>query len=212
MLFRHPWPHPTKDELRRMAKLLVIDDQEFEYKALFEEEGYTVVKWDDAPNLQRLETSEFHVVLLDLKGIGRNFSSSEGAGLIDHIRETNPAQIIIAYTNARHNFAHQHFLDKADYRIPKSEDFSVFKRRVDESLERRFSEDFYFTRLSEVLTAPGYELSASLRRKAAKAIRTRNSEGFRQGLKKLNIDAQTIDRALTVCSIASNVLLLVGVH
>src|SRR5437879_5321258 len=98
-MFRRRWPVPTKGDLVRLSKLLVIDDQEFEYLPLFQQEGYTITKWDDVPNLQRLETSEFHVVLLDLKGVGRQFSAAEGAGIIDHIRQTNPAQIIIAYTS-----------------------------------------------------------------------------------------------------------------
>jgi hypothetical protein len=190
-----------------MSKLLVIDDQEFDYLPLFQNEGYTVVKWDDVPNLQRLETSEFHVVLLDLKGVGRQFSSAEGAGIIHHIRETNPAQIIIAYTSARHTFAHQHFIDKADYRIPKSEDFAVFKRRVDEGLERRFSEDFYLSRIDELLLGAGVR-QGTLHRRVRKAIWTKDATQLRQWLLGHSVDPHTIDRVLAVCSIASNIIVI----
>lgn len=206
-MLRRSWPRPSKDDLVRLSKLLVIDDQEFDYLPLFESEGYTVVKWDDVPNLQRLETSEFHVVLLDLKGVGRKFSSAEGAGIIDHIRETNPAQIVIAYSSARHSFAHQHFFDKADYRIPKSEDFAVFKRKVDESLERRFSEEFYLSRIDELLSG-SVNRTGSVRRRARKAIWTKNTASLRSSLQRSNVDAPTIDRVLTVCSIASNVVVM----
>jgi hypothetical protein len=128
--------------------------------------------------------------------------------LIDHIRQTNPAQIIIAYTSARHNFAFQHFIDKADYRIPKSEDFAVFKRIVDESLDRRFSEDFYISRIEALLTADGFT-DMRLRQRIRRAIWTRNASPIRAHLQRRGVDAQTIDRILAVCSIASNILILV---
>jgi hypothetical protein len=37
-MFRRHWPTPTKDEIVRLSKLLVIDDQNFDYLPLFEKE------------------------------------------------------------------------------------------------------------------------------------------------------------------------------
>jgi CheY-like chemotaxis protein len=97
---RLKWPQPTIDEIRKRARILVIDDQEFPYAKLFERDGYSIKKWDDVDNLTELEQGDHDLILLDLQGVGKAESAEEGLGILKHIRTRRPAQIIIAYSNA----------------------------------------------------------------------------------------------------------------
>ena len=104
------WPTIQRADLAKYSKILVVDDDEFEYVSLFERDGYTITKWDDVEDRTRLESGEFHVILLDLHGIGSEISSDEGAGVISHIKKVNPAQVVVAYTAGRHGFSIQQFI------------------------------------------------------------------------------------------------------
>jgi CheY-like chemotaxis protein len=84
--------------MRKRARLLVIDDQEFAYERLFERDGYNLTKWKDIENLEPLENGEYDVILLDIQGVGKQYSEEQGLGILRHIRKSNPTQIVIAYS------------------------------------------------------------------------------------------------------------------
>src|SRR4051812_42591458 len=122
MLFgkRRDWPKVDLDEIVKRARILVIDDGDFAYMPLFERDGYTISKWDDVQDLHALETNEFDVILLDLKGVGVQESADEGFGLLKHIREASPAQIVVAYSNADLSLEYQPFFSDADAVLHKT--------------------------------------------------------------------------------------------
>ena len=57
------WPKLELDEIRKRARILVIDDNEFAYQPLFENDGYTIEKWDDLDDLPKLEKGYFDIIL-----------------------------------------------------------------------------------------------------------------------------------------------------
>jgi CheY-like chemotaxis protein len=150
-LFRRTpqWPKITHADIVRRARILVIDDGAFPYKTLFERDGYTIQQWGEVTDLEALETGEYDLILLDLLGVGRAESSDEGFGLLKHIRQTSPAQIVIAYSNADLSLAYQPFFRDADAVLHKSKtDYVEFKRTVDRLLDEHFSLGFYLNRIS----------------------------------------------------------------
>jgi CheY-like chemotaxis protein len=98
---RPKWPEVPVEELRRRARLLVIDDQVFTYKDLFERDGYTIERWPDVEDLPRLESGAFDLILLDLQGVAKELSAEQGLGLLRHLRKVLPTQLVIAYSRAR---------------------------------------------------------------------------------------------------------------
>src|SRR4051794_38006194 len=102
MLLRktRPWPRLDHAEIVKPARILVVDDNEFPYLKLFRRDGYTIEKWSSVRDLGQLEDGSFDVILLDLIGVGTRESSDQGLGVLKHIRQTNPAQIVVAYSNA----------------------------------------------------------------------------------------------------------------
>ena len=151
MLWRRkaiPWPELPFDEVKKRARLLVIDDSSFIYLDLFKADGYAIDQWSDVTDLSRLERGEFEVILLDVQGVGKAISPSEqGLGILRHLRTINPGQVIIAFSNSEFSLKYHDFFSLADATLSKSADYVDFKRKVDELLKARFSLGFFVTRI-----------------------------------------------------------------
>jgi CheY-like chemotaxis protein len=198
------WPAPSHADIVRRARILVIDDGDFPYKTLFERDGYTVQKWSDVEDLKSLETGEFDLILLDLLGVGRSESSDEGFGILKHIRETSPAQIVVAYSNSDLSLEYQPFFRNADAVLHKTADYVEFKRTVDKLLNERFSLGFYVNRISSELGEHSADPSKAVR-KVRKAILSGNQEPLRRYLMKKVDDQVTIDRVIAIASVAAQI-------
>lgn len=144
------YTQPSLEEIKKRAKILVIDDSEFAYAPLFKRDGYTIEKWDDVENLEQLENNYFDLILLDIQGVGQNESEEEGFGILKHIREKSPAQIVIAFSNADWSLKYQGFFDLADSKLAKSQDYVEFKRIVDNLLTQRFNPNFYIEKIERI--------------------------------------------------------------
>jgi CheY-like chemotaxis protein len=141
---------PTFEEIKKRARILVIDDNDFAYEQLFTRDGYTIEKWDDIENLEKLENNYFDLILLDIQGVGQNESEEEGFGILKHIRSKSPAQIVIAFSNSDWSLKYQGFFDLADRKLAKSQDYVEFKRTVDDLLALRFNHSFYIEKIEKI--------------------------------------------------------------
>src|SRR5712692_9190275 len=104
------WPKTPFEEIRRRARLLVIDDQEFPYMELFRRDGYTIEKWPDVKTLSDLQDGKYDLLLLDLQGVGRQESrEQQGFGILKHLREQSPTLVVVAYSNADWSLKYQDF-------------------------------------------------------------------------------------------------------
>ena len=199
------WPTVSHDEIVRRARILVIDDGPFPYKTLFERDGYTIQQWPDVTDLHALEHGEFDLILLDLIGVGTAESSDEGFGLLKHIREVSPAQIVVAYSNSDLSLEYQPFFRDADAVLHKTKaDYVEFKRTVDGLLADRFSLGFYVSRVAAEL---GEQSAAAPKavKKARKAILDGNVEGLRRYLTKKLDDYVTIDRVIAIVAAGAQI-------
>src|ERR1700685_352014 len=125
------WPDVTFDEIKKRARLLVIDDTEFPYETLFKRDGYTLEKWSDIDDLPKIETNYYDILLLDMQGVGQQQSSQQGLGILRHLKKTTPGQIVIAYSSAEFSLSAQEFFDMADAVLSKTSDYVEFKQTVD---------------------------------------------------------------------------------
>jgi len=147
---RKRWPDFSMAEIRKRARILVVDDMEFAYLDLFKKDGYTIDKWNDVDDLPKLESGYYDIVLLDIQGVGRELSQEQGLGILKHLRQACPAQLIIAYSNADFSLKYQGFFRMADETLSKSDDYVQFKRIVDRLLGDRFSLGFYVDRIAKL--------------------------------------------------------------
>ena len=140
------WPELSWDEIKKRARLLVIDDLAFPYQKLFERDGYTIEKWDDVLDLPKLENGYYDLILLDMRDVGRQISKAEGLGVLKHLRQTAPAQIIVAYSDSDFSLEDHEFFVLADAVLAKNAGYIEFKMQVDKLLRERFSIGFYIDR------------------------------------------------------------------
>lgn len=201
---RPTWPQIPHDEIVKRSKVLVIDDQEFTYGKLFTRDGYSIEKWRDVKNLSDLETDNFDLILLDLMGVGRKESSEEGLGLLKHLREACPAQLVVAYSNAEFSLKDHQFFNLADAVLAKTADYAEFKRTVDKLLDQRFSLGFYVERIQRELGDYANELPR-LPEKATESILSGKMDGLREYLKRVE-DSQLIDRSIRIAQVATMIL------
>jgi CheY-like chemotaxis protein len=202
------WPVVPHAEIVHRARILVVDDDDFAYMPLFARDGYTIQKWSDVSDLGALETGGFDLILLDLKGVGLKESSDEGFGILKHIRETSPAQIVIAYSNSDLSLAYQPFFRDADAVLHKTQtDYVEFKRTVNQLLDERFSLGFYLSRIERELG--DHEASApKALKKARQAILSGKTDQLRRYLSSKVEDNVTVDRVIAVVGVGAEVAAL----
>lgn len=199
------WPAASAVEVRRRARLLVIDDQDFPYLELFRRDGYNITKWDDVTDLPSLERGDYDLLLLDIHGVGQEYSRDQGLGVLEHLLEAAPTVIVIAFSDADWSLEYKRFFDRADATLHKGADYVEFKRRIDELLEHRFSLEFYLSRIERVLGPESLD-RAELREAARKAILARDVGSFRKYLEARSIDEGRVALALTVAQTAIGLL------
>jgi len=195
--WKSKWPDLSIDEIRKRARVVVIDDAEFYYHSLFQKDGYTIDKWDDVTDLQKLEAGFYDIILLDIHGVGKTQSSDEGLGIIKHLKRVRPAQIIVAYSNADWPLKYKEFFDLADATLDKRGDYVDFKRKVDELLSARFSLGFYVDRIAEMLGDKAVD-PEKLRSTTQKAILRRDPKILEKLLRANNVDLDAIRLVLQV--------------
>lgn len=94
---------PTRsiDDLKRITKILFIDDLNFNYiTALKEKDGWqNISRISDPTSISQTELREAHIVFVDVQGVGKKMGfEDEGLGLIQAIREHYPEKKIIMYS------------------------------------------------------------------------------------------------------------------
>jgi CheY-like chemotaxis protein len=207
------WPFKTKttytpppfEEIKKRAKILVIDDHDFVYAPLFTRDGYTIEKWDDVENLEKLENNYFDLILLDIQGVGQSESEEEGFGILKHIRAKSPTQIVIAFSNADWSLKYQDFFDLADRKLAKSQDYVEFKRVVDDLLTQRFNHNFYIDKIGKIQNLSQTEKTKIIQA-ARSSILSGKIETTNISVKSLSKeDAQLVlaivQTAVTVCTL-----------
>jgi hypothetical protein len=196
--FRKPtWPEIPFEDIKKRARLLVIDDSEFPYEELFKRDGYTIEKWPDVLDLPKLESGAYDIILLDLQGVGRQQSAEQGLGVLRHVRRVAPSQVIIAYSSADWPLKYQEFFRLADEVLAKSSDYVDFKRTVDRLLEQRFSLGFYMSRIRTLLVNQ-VDDNERLDRIVEKSIQGRSPEKLQKYLQGKVTDPQVINAVANV--------------
>lgn len=198
------WPEIPFEEIRKRAKLLVVDDADFPYLALFKRDKYTIEHWRDIESLPSIERGDFDVVLLDINGVGRKHSADEGLGILRHLKADFPAQIVIAYSNNDWPLSTREFFDKADATLDKRADYVVFRETIDRQLRRRFSLEYYLDVIGLVSRARG-DRATELRHIAEEAILSRDAEAFRNQIGNWGMSTEQVTLAATLVQTAISI-------
>lgn len=204
------WPALASEDVRRRARVVVIDDEPFAYKGLFKRDGYSVDIWRDVTDLPKLESGYYDLILLDIQGVGTKQSADQGFGILRHLKAKNPTQLIVAYSNADWSLKYRPFFDEADAVLAKSADYVDFKRTVDDLLMRRFSLEYYIDKVT-ALVGEGMENEPRVREAAERAILSGDTSGLRSTLRREQVNEERVNTILQATQVGIGVLqLLLG--
>ncbi len=146
------------DKRRRITKIVVIDDDPTSYEPFepLRDEGYIIDYWEKIRELGKLERGEYDIIILDIKGVGQEWSPEEGFGIMDLLKSRNPLQIIIAYSGETFDLGKKKFFRMADDMIPKATITpAICKRVIDNLIETKLSPKPIWDSIKKLLSEHG---------------------------------------------------------
>jgi len=197
---------PTIESVRKKAQILVIDDQEWPYQSMLENDGYHIERWPDIKSLSQLTDGYFTLILLDINGVGlRENPQQQGIGILEHIKRTNPAQRVIVYSAKRQLVSATPTLRKADAIFDKGEAYTDFKSVIDEFLVSGATIGYFIAAINQELG----EDAASAPKfvpKAVRALSTGRVDGLAKYLQQSLSDRRKIETILFVVTTGVRIL------
>jgi CheY-like chemotaxis protein len=135
---------PELDELKAVTKVLVIDDQPFEFIKPLRSNGFKISHVSDVRSTNDIESGKFDVVLPDLHGVGTSLSDDQGLGLLRQLKQASPAIPVIAYSSARWPLSAAGELELANEVLDKARaSLPDFRQVIELNLVRSASIDHY---------------------------------------------------------------------
>lgn len=143
------------NEIRKRARILFIDDDEVPQIKILEKEGFFIHHWRDIENLNSIENGDYDIVFLDIGGIGASYSKDGAFGILQEIKKSNPSVVIIAFSGLKFDIERTKFFVLADDVLNKDARAIEIKSRIEEFLKEKFSIQFYWGKMREILKANG---------------------------------------------------------
>ena len=197
------------ETIRRVARVLVIDDHTFPYQRFFTRDGYHFERWPDVRNLSQVTDGHYQLVLLDIQGVGlRESPTRQGLGVLEHIKATNPAQPVIIYSAERQYLSSNKTLALADDILDKRAEYVEYKEAVDRVLQLAFRPDYYLSALAGTVGEPA--ANPRFARLARRALQGRDRGGLARYLERTVTTKDQVEVALQVIQVGLGVLALVN--
>lgn len=152
-LFNKKPPEPIREysseefeSLKFKARIALVDDDEITHVKRLQKEGYNITDLDDISEIDEFIRKKYHVVVLDIQGIGKNISeTTEGWGILKYLKAECPHTVVIMFTGADWSVTkYKHLVDLADDFIGKDLEYLDFKYKLDNAIKKAFSPKFHF--------------------------------------------------------------------
>lgn len=105
-------------DIRRFAKILVIDDNTFSAEEFLKTNGYQIQHKEDIDSI--LDVEPYDIIMCDISGVGKKLGfDKEGARIIKEIHTQYPCKIIIAYSANTYDANYNKYFSLADFVAPK---------------------------------------------------------------------------------------------
>ncbi len=181
---RSPIAPPTLEEVRKRAQILIIDDQEWPHQKQLEVDHFHVTRWADVEDTDSLTNGSFALVLLDINGIGLKHSPErQGVGILEHVKNKNPAQLVIVYSAQPQAVGDAVTLSRADAVMDKGSSYFSFRDNIDKLLLRRATPDYFIASMNAALGSDAAKTPKAVQL-ALKALRTGDDSAFNRYLTK----------------------------
>jgi hypothetical protein len=142
---------PRRDisEIRRICKILFVDDQKFEIVDYLRNCGWVqTLRLKDIDDVKHPSIEETHVIFVDIQGVGKKMGfEDEGLGLARALKETYPEKAIILYSAQNEGDRFHSTFSLVDDKIRKNADSYEFVKLVEKYAQRAFSLDGCLSRI-----------------------------------------------------------------
>jgi len=192
-------PDVPLPELRRRANILVIDDDENSFPfELLEKEGYRITHWPTVKNLSDLTDGVYEIIFLDIQGVGQEYSAEDGLGILEHIKDRNPGQIVVAFSAYSYDLSKTQFWKMADDSLAKPVDVAKCKALIDRLLETSVKPDHYWQTIARILEQQGltHRQIREIEHHVAKAIRRGDDSAAVDAVKAVVNNAQIVSQVV----------------
>ena len=134
------------EQLKLKARIALVDDDEIPHVKRLQKDGYNIIDLSDITEIDDFIRRKYHVVVLDIQGIGKNLSeNTEGWGILKYLKTECPHLVVIMFTGADWSVTkYKHLVDMADDFIGKDLEFLDFKSKLDSAIKKAFSPKFHF--------------------------------------------------------------------
>ena len=134
------------DKIKFKARVAFVDDEEIAHVDRLRNDGYNIQIMSDIENIDDFIRRKYHVVVLDIQGVGQNISpESEGWGILRYLKKECPNLVVIMYTGAEWSITkYKDDADLADDFIGKDMEFLDFKYKLDSGIKKAFSPEYHF--------------------------------------------------------------------
>jgi CheY-like chemotaxis protein len=198
------------DEIRRRAKIIVIDDDPNSFPCdILRKEGYTIECWEKVESLSRLERGDFDIIILDIGGVASHYSPQDGLGVLEHLKNYNPSQIVVAFSGQTFDLGKTRFWKMADDSLSKPVDVIKCKEVIDHLLQEKFTIEHYWQGLIVLLRSEGMteEEIEKLEKRVAGAIKKGNKNELTSILKSITEKGEI---AVRLAGVAAKIIALCG--
>lgn len=208
MFGRPDAPALTLEQVRKQARVLVIDDHAFPAERTFTRDGYHFERWPSVKNLSQLTDGHYQLILLDVQGVGLTESpEKQGLGILEHIKKTNPAQAVIVYSSEPYSVSSSKYIVLADAFLDKSSSYVEYKDEVDRLLLNQSTPGYFIARMNQQLGESATRAPKAVKY-ALKAFQKGDVSSLARYLRANLPDNSQVDTALKVISVGISIIAL----
>lgn len=199
------------ESIKLKSRIALIDDDEVSHVRRLQNEGYNITDYHDIDEIDSFVKKKYHVVILDIQGIGKTISTtSEGWGILKYLKNEHPHIVVIMFTGADWSITkYKDLADRADDFVGKDLEYLDFKFKLDNAIRKAFSTNYHFNIEKKILAQ---EISNAETFEKIQAIVQRygsKRKKLHKELSKLNISTkviQSIDNYLSIIDSITSLL------
>jgi len=195
------FPSQPLEELRKRTRILVVDDDKNSFPLeIMKKEGYAIDYWPKIENLGTLERGDYDIIILDIGGVAKEYTPDDGLGILEHLKEVNPSQIVVAFSGQSFDLSKNRFWRLADDSLSKPVNATKCKRMIDNLIENRMTADRYWQAVVQILKQEGIsdKKLADLENRVANALQRRDKENLSKVLNSACDKTELVVRLINI--------------
>lgn len=176
-------------ELKKRTRIIVIDDDPNSFPIeTIKQEGYAIEQWECVRELSKLDEGYYDIIFLDIQGVDtNNYTDEDGLGVLEHIKNTNPSQIVVAFSGQSFDLSKNRFWKLADDSLCKPVQTAKCKEIIDRLIETNLTPSYYWKAIKDILKTEGLgeKKILEIEQRILSDLKNKNIENLRSHLNNI---------------------------